>query len=843
MDKLLDVLIPYYKGDLNLLKRLLDSIKTQVAIDFNLLSVIIFIDDYYDYTLDTEIKKTNYPFNIIIQRQNHSGISGNRNKLLKAGRAPYIIFCDQDDYFSTNNAFKKYFEVIDKETPDIIIAPIAYINVKDKVTVLSPDINSINGTLLHGRIFKRTFIEENNLIFLSCLDGMEDYYFVNLALQLSNKTVYIKGVPLYCWDVKPSSVTGSQGEFWFVNNFYKLIRGSSLIVREFLERDILESASITTTIFLATAFKVLETDSKFSRDIKIQNKIKVDLYSYLVEFEHLLNKLNDDKLTRLYKFMSVNYKMTPELLNKKCKDLKIYVENLPEFKVKNSFSIVIPTHDRKEMLVKAIQSIVNQQYSNYEIIVSDDRSSYDVKKHLKKYFKELFDSKMLTCVKSEGSGAAKTRNTALKLAKNDWIIYLDDDNTQFCNFLNTFNYAINSYPNIKCFFGRWLNKNIKQKYLAFTEFDWESLLQSNYIDLGVFVHSRDLYNKYSGFNESLSALEDWELILRYTKEESVKALDELVLNYNDGEHDRITTSQKTDFNTRKVRQLITKSEVPTVTTLVITYNQENYIREALDSVINQEGYFNNHILISDDCSSDKTPEIIKEYIEKYPDLISDISPKEHLGFSKNYWHAISHLNTKYVAFLEGDDYWLPDKLHFCIARLEDNPELKLVFTAINLKHENDENEKEFREGNPSLVLTDKDLINCSGNNFFINLSSCVVDVDILKAFAEAEGTDVMFSEIPLQFFITAQGNKLGRISEIYSVYRIHDAGVWSGLDRNHKDRMFYDCRRDAFEIASVEGKKQLYKILKERQPRLIRNEMITQEEINILDEEYNKLEK
>lgn len=113
----------------------------------------------------------------------------------------------------------------------------------------------------------------------------------------------------------------------------------------------------------------------------------------------------------------------------------------------------------------------------------------------------------------------------------------------------------------------------------------------------------------------------------------------------------------------------------------ITYNHEKYIREALQGFVNQKTNFNFEIIISNDCSTDNTQEVIDEYKTKYPELIRDISPKENLGALKNYYYALSHCKGKYIAYCEGDDYWCDDnKLQLQVDFLEKNPDYGLVYT-------------------------------------------------------------------------------------------------------------------------------------------------------------------
>ena len=92
------------------------------------------------------------------------------------------------------------------------------------------------------------------------------------------------------------------------------------------------------------------------------------------------------------------------------------------------------------------------------------------------------------------------------------------------------------------------------------------------------------------------------------------------------------------------------------------YNQELYIREALESFVAQKTNFKFEILVHDDASTDTTADIIREYESKYPDIIKPIYQTEN-QYSKNVSiTALQHqrANGKYIAFCEGDDYWIDE---------------------------------------------------------------------------------------------------------------------------------------------------------------------------------------
>ncbi len=109
--------------------------------------------------------------------------------------------------------------------------------------------------------------------------------------------------------------------------------------------------------------------------------------------------------------------------------------------------------------------------------------------------------------------------------------------------------------------------------------------------------------------------------------------------------------------------------------VIISYNQEKYIREAVESVINQKTNYKYEILLADDCSPDNTGKIMKEYADKYPELIRIVERTKNLGGTQNQLDACQKSKGKYITVLEGDDYWCDDnKIQKQIDFLENNSE-------------------------------------------------------------------------------------------------------------------------------------------------------------------------
>lgn len=128
---------------------------------------------------------------------------------------------------------------------------------------------------------------------------------------------------------------------------------------------------------------------------------------------------------------------------------------------------------------------------------------------------------------------------------------------------------------------------------------------------------------------------------------------------------------------------------------VITYNQEKYIAQTLDSIINQKHDYSYEIVVGDDCSSDGTREIIRQYAEKYPEIVKPIFNEKNLGIIKNYFNVISRCAGKYIMECAGDDFWLPGKVELQIPFMENNPDVGMCYTYAKTFDEN--NKKNCRK--------------------------------------------------------------------------------------------------------------------------------------------------
>ena len=220
---------------------------------------------------------------------------------------------------------------------------------------------------------------------------------------------------------------------------------------------------------------------------------------------------------------------------------------------------------------------------------------------------------------------------------------------------------------------------------------------------------------------------------------------------------------------------------PLVSVCLITYNHQKFVRRAVDSVLAQSTDFSFEVIIADDHSIDGTTDIAMEYQRRYPDRISVLLARNNLGRHTgngrlNVIRAVRACRGKYIAFLEGDDFWTdPRKLQMQAEFLESHSDYAGAF------HDTAVLEADGAAGNPNhwwqdfrdrVDITLEDTISRTSpfhtSSFFLrreNLSK--LPLDYLRI---ASGDLAIF-------ILSAARGLLRRIPASMSVYRKHDGGI------------------------------------------------------------------
>ena len=127
-----------------------------------------------------------------------------------------------------------------------------------------------------------------------------------------------------------------------------------------------------------------------------------------------------------------------------------------------------------------------------------------------------------------------------------------------------------------------------------------------------------------------------------------------------------------------------------VTICCITYNHEEYIRDALDSFLMQKTNFKYKIFVGEDKGPDGTADIVREYAEKYPDKIVPFIRKRNMGAQKNLIDLCNRATSPYIAFCEGDDYWVDEyKLQKQYDLMQANPDWRVCYSRAEIEAPDD----------------------------------------------------------------------------------------------------------------------------------------------------------
>ncbi|MDB5282010.1 MAG: putative glycosyltransferase [Bacteroidota bacterium] len=211
---------------------------------------------------------------------------------------------------------------------------------------------------------------------------------------------------------------------------------------------------------------------------------------------------------------------------------------------------------------------------------------------------------------------------------------------------------------------------------------------------------------------------------------------------------------------------------------LITYNQEKFIAQAIESVLMQEGDLDYEIVISDDYSSDATPDIIKSYADKYPNIIRAYFAGKNLGMLRNWEKALKLCKAPLIALLEGDDFWNdPLKLQKQLQVLTDNPDYVVSFTNAHIKYESGEPGYPTYVTIPAGVYEAKDLLAYN----FIPTCSVLMRNHISDTFFKPAYFNSPFADWMVHM-TNSQYGKFHFLNEFTCTYRVHGTGVWGGTN-------------------------------------------------------------
>ena len=216
-----------------------------------------------------------------------------------------------------------------------------------------------------------------------------------------------------------------------------------------------------------------------------------------------------------------------------------------------------------------------------------------------------------------------------------------------------------------------------------------------------------------------------------------------------------------------------------ISVCIITYNHEKFIRRCIDSVLTQIIGEPIEITIGEDFSKDKTRNICREYKEKHPHKIRLIENKSNLGVCTNWINTIQSCSGKYIAILEGDDYWIDEnKLQKQYDFMETHPDVAFCYTnAFSFIDGNDEQKEIMIKNKPNQNIFDLD--------FYIN-NGCFLTPTLTLFIRKDAFPDPVPDWLQRTFnldwalnILYLQKGKAAYLDEITAMYRMHQGGITS----------------------------------------------------------------
>lgn len=236
-----------------------------------------------------------------------------------------------------------------------------------------------------------------------------------------------------------------------------------------------------------------------------------------------------------------------------------------------------------------------------------------------------------------------------------------------------------------------------------------------------------------------------------------------------------------------------------VTIRCLTYNHEPYIRQCLDGFVMQKTNFRFEAVVHDDASTDGTASIIREYAEKYPDIIKPIYETEN-KYSKQDGSIRkildAHTHGKYVAMCEGDDYWTdPYKLQKQVDFLESHPDYVMCSHRFDRYWQGNgvlekDPDKDFKGA-------DYDLKNLIGGKWLTQTLTVMYRrsaLDLIQYRSYGMSMDIIL------LYALLKNGKGYCFPESMGVYRYHDGGVWSEVSQNQRRLVEFKARLAIYRV-------------------------------------------
>lgn len=208
--------------------------------------------------------------------------------------------------------------------------------------------------------------------------------------------------------------------------------------------------------------------------------------------------------------------------------------------------------------------------------------------------------------------------------------------------------------------------------------------------------------------------------------------------------------------------------------MMITYNHERFIAQALASALAQRVNFDYEIVVGEDCSTDRTRAVLMDFHRRYPRRIVPLLRDQNMGIMRNLEATLRVCQGQYLAWLEGDDFWTcEDKLQRQIDFLDAHPDYAICCHRVRAVDEMDSGWTGTYPTRAAGPYTLDDLLD----------ANWIVSCSVVYRWGSIHALPSWFLEMKLGDWplhvLVARSGKIQLLDEVMSVYRVHSGGTWS----------------------------------------------------------------
>jgi len=239
------------------------------------------------------------------------------------------------------------------------------------------------------------------------------------------------------------------------------------------------------------------------------------------------------------------------------------------------------------------------------------------------------------------------------------------------------------------------------------------------------------------------------------------------------------------------------SDTPRVSICVTAYNHGSFIRQCLQSLVDQRSTSPFEVVVGEDCSTDDTRAVVLEFARRYPAVVRPLLPERNLGMFANYRTVQAAARGEFICHCDGDDAWEPGKLEAEVAFLDANPQCVAVFTNAWVMSEDGTRVGVFSRGVPPSF--DTSYLIRDGN--FLHHSSMMYRSRLRESALPAQGPFIDF-----QVYVRlARHGALGYIDQLLTSYRGESAASAIGRDNSGVRRLVWQALCDVQPVDASPG--------------------------------------